>query len=579
MSHRDRFRHVLKAVTHFVFASSCATENCRKYWSHGGVVVKLLTSHLGEHGSIPDFRRWESCQTMPLFPPSVHSDAAPYSFVSPSSAQDLDVKSPKCFSLDSVGIRHVPVRMKSVTSSAVASTSRCCRRIQVTPHYSECSAEVWSHCAPRPFCDPPPPLNLCTLREFAALTPGSRAAPFTSSCKASFTRCKMSAKLARDADLAQDCPALGGRGSVVVRLLASHLGETGFISGGVAPGFSRVGIVSDDAAGRRGFPRGSLVFLALAFLHCSILSLTSSASSLKTSILKLLKYLHSTPRIRVSVPVGRSTGRFCLRHPQVMPIKCHGLLSRTIFVFGARCCGSDEGDNAAPIKCAVAPMCKAPNLLAVFSSYCVYLRDFRLVLGGESHASRSHLVGIKAHCGCNGKSMSKLRALARAVAESSSWRAWHTRASICRTCADDYARQMPAGDTHRENTSSHLHSGSSLVLVASVRRKMCAFFFEQCMLGCGHRSGSAVTAVRTLCLVRLAPIPGDLSVVGSSLRWKLEPHFCKSEKARRETRKTIPELTTSTNLVSVQQHTLRDPATNDISRAGNTETKRKLKRA
>ncbi|KAJ8871176.1 hypothetical protein PR048_027482 [Dryococelus australis] len=42
--------------------------------------------------------------------------------------------------------------------------------------------------------------------------------------------------------------ALGG---VVVRLLDSHLGEPGSIPGGVALGFSQVGIVPDDAAGWR----------------------------------------------------------------------------------------------------------------------------------------------------------------------------------------------------------------------------------------------------------------------------------------------------------------------------------------
>ncbi|KAJ8871782.1 hypothetical protein PR048_028122, partial [Dryococelus australis] len=42
-----------------------------------------------------------------------------------------------------------------------------------------------------------------------------------------------------------------GRGGVVVRLLASHLGEQGPISGRVAPGFSHVGIVPDAASGQR----------------------------------------------------------------------------------------------------------------------------------------------------------------------------------------------------------------------------------------------------------------------------------------------------------------------------------------
>ncbi|KAJ8892173.1 hypothetical protein PR048_004753 [Dryococelus australis] len=44
-----------------------------------------------------------------------------------------------------------------------------------------------------------------------------------------------------------------GRGGVVVKLLASHTGEPGSISGGLAPGFSHVGIVPDDSDGQWGF--------------------------------------------------------------------------------------------------------------------------------------------------------------------------------------------------------------------------------------------------------------------------------------------------------------------------------------
>ncbi|KAJ8888082.1 hypothetical protein PR048_007569 [Dryococelus australis] len=45
----------------------------------------------------------------------------------------------------------------------------------------------------------------------------------------------------------------GGRGGVMVRQLVSHQGEPGSIPGGVAPGFSLVGIVPDDAASWRVF--------------------------------------------------------------------------------------------------------------------------------------------------------------------------------------------------------------------------------------------------------------------------------------------------------------------------------------
>ncbi|KAJ8892248.1 hypothetical protein PR048_004828 [Dryococelus australis] len=63
-----------------------------------------------------------------------------------------------------------------------------------------------------------------------------------------------------------------GCGGVVVRLLASHLGELGLIPGEVNSGFSYVGIVLDDAAGRWVFfvSLGYPASFALAFRSCSI---------------------------------------------------------------------------------------------------------------------------------------------------------------------------------------------------------------------------------------------------------------------------------------------------------------------
>ncbi|KAJ8881404.1 hypothetical protein PR048_017885 [Dryococelus australis] len=75
----------------------------------------------------------------------------------------------------------------------------------------------------------------------------------------------------------------GGRGGVVARLLASHLGEPGSIPGRVTPGPSHVGIVLDDSSGRQilsrisRFPRHCIS----ALLHTH---LTSPSSALKTSI-------------------------------------------------------------------------------------------------------------------------------------------------------------------------------------------------------------------------------------------------------------------------------------------------------
>ncbi|KAJ8887879.1 hypothetical protein PR048_007363 [Dryococelus australis] len=77
----------------------------------------------------------------------------------------------------------------------------------------------------------------------------------------------------------QNC---GGRGSVVVRLLASHQGELASIPRGlVAPGFSHLGIVPLVSW----FSRGSPVTLALAFWYCSIF----------TSLYTHLLSIRSTP--------------------------------------------------------------------------------------------------------------------------------------------------------------------------------------------------------------------------------------------------------------------------------------------
>ncbi|KAJ8888692.1 hypothetical protein PR048_008184 [Dryococelus australis] len=72
--------------------------------------------------------------------------------------------------------------------------------------------------------------------------------------------------------------------AVVVRLLASHLGEPGSISAGVAPGFSRVGIVLYDAAASAGF-HGDLSFPPP--FHLPVLfytHLASPSSALETSM-------------------------------------------------------------------------------------------------------------------------------------------------------------------------------------------------------------------------------------------------------------------------------------------------------
>ncbi|KAJ8867072.1 hypothetical protein PR048_032934 [Dryococelus australis] len=71
--------------------------------------------------------------------------------------------------------------------------------------------------------------------------------------------------------LARGYYGLWGRSGVMVRLLASHLGEPRSIPGGVARGSSHAGIVQGNVAGRRVFS-GISRFPTLAFLRCSILT-------------------------------------------------------------------------------------------------------------------------------------------------------------------------------------------------------------------------------------------------------------------------------------------------------------------
>ncbi|KAJ8878899.1 hypothetical protein PR048_019502 [Dryococelus australis] len=98
----------------------------------------------------------------------------------------------------------------------------------------------------------------------------------------------------------RSCSALLLCRTAVVRLLASHLGEPGSIPGGVTPGFSRVEIVLDDAAGRRvfsGISHFSRPFNpALPHTH-----LASALSALKThiSILPAMRSASSSSPVRL----------------------------------------------------------------------------------------------------------------------------------------------------------------------------------------------------------------------------------------------------------------------------------------
>ncbi|KAJ8885783.1 hypothetical protein PR048_011983 [Dryococelus australis] len=83
-------------------------------------------------------------------------------------------------------------------------------------------------------------------------------------------------------------PTYWGRGGVVVRLLTSNLGKPVTIVCGVAPVFSHLRRVPDDAADR--FSRGSPVYPAFSFQRCSILT---SLQHISSEDLEPPKSLHS----------------------------------------------------------------------------------------------------------------------------------------------------------------------------------------------------------------------------------------------------------------------------------------------
>ncbi|KAJ8875329.1 hypothetical protein PR048_023224 [Dryococelus australis] len=91
-----------------------------------------------------------------------------------------------------------------------------------------------------------------------------------------------------------------GRGGVVVRPLASHLGEPGSIPGGVAPAPSHAGIVPDNTVVVGGSSRRSPVFPMPPIFHTHP---TSPSPALKTPMLRAAQNspFHSSPQDDVAV--------------------------------------------------------------------------------------------------------------------------------------------------------------------------------------------------------------------------------------------------------------------------------------
>ncbi|KAJ8874245.1 hypothetical protein PR048_025088 [Dryococelus australis] len=96
-----------------------------------------------------------------------------------------------------------------------------------------------------------------------------------------------------------------GRGGLVVRLIVSHVGEPGSIHDGVAPGFSCVGILPNNAANRRVFS-GISRFPALSFRRCSIPHFTLMGSQDLDAKSRSNLFTHLTGHVRHASHVQKS---------------------------------------------------------------------------------------------------------------------------------------------------------------------------------------------------------------------------------------------------------------------------------
>ncbi|KAJ8889336.1 hypothetical protein PR048_008835 [Dryococelus australis] len=145
---------------------------------------------------------------------------------------------------------------------------------------------------------------------------------------------------------------------VVVSLLASHLGETGSIAAGVAPGLSHAGIVPDDAAGRRVLSRISRPPTpASPFWRCSILTsfypyrrgvILPTRNCSKHQTRPLSKTPSTSQRLETWTPKLRTDIGHCKAGPDVFP---HPTRSQGRSHHGCVCpLLSDQLDTASSIK-------------------------------------------------------------------------------------------------------------------------------------------------------------------------------------------------------------------------------------
>ncbi|KAJ8890321.1 hypothetical protein PR048_009829 [Dryococelus australis] len=100
-----------------------------------------------------------------------------------------------------------------------------------------------------------------------------------------------------------------GRSGVAVRLLTSRQGDLVSITGAATPSprLSRVGIMPDHARRSTGFSRGPPVSPALVFRRCSVRTLVSPSSALKTSLFRWSLYREQP--LKAFAPAHDSTRR------------------------------------------------------------------------------------------------------------------------------------------------------------------------------------------------------------------------------------------------------------------------------
>ncbi|KAJ8888309.1 hypothetical protein PR048_007796 [Dryococelus australis] len=154
----------------------------------------------------------------------------------------------------------------------------------------------------------------------------------------------------------------GGRGGIAVRLLASHIGEPGSIPGGVAPGFSHVGIVPYDFTGLRVFSGISYFSSPFSFRRCSIPRIASHSSSLKTSMLRSAQISSLIREARhLCLCLARRCPIFAVRRAYQRQAYCAGELpcARAVEIAG---CGA-EGRKSGNSVVGVGPQLASPWVL------------------------------------------------------------------------------------------------------------------------------------------------------------------------------------------------------------------------